>query len=548
MPTLHWIGKQAVINHHKEVPFRLFHCDPALSVGEPDGNLLIEGDNLEALKALLPYYAGQVKCIYIDPPYNTGNENWVYNDNVNSPHIRAWLGKVVGGEGEDLARHDKWLCMMYPRLALLRELLRENGVIFVSIDDTEVAHLRCVMDEIFGEENFVANVVWQKKQSPQNDAINLSDMHDHILVYAKCIKTDRNDKNGWQRNLLLRGEIQDKRYTNPDNDLRGDWASVDATCNKSAEERPNLYYSVINPNTGEEIWPSRRRVWLFEKSVFEQCIRENRVWWGSSGKNFPRLKRFRSEVAEGIVPSTWWDREQAGDNQEARREIRDLFRDIDFSTPKPTRLIRRILHIATNPGDLVLDSFAGSGSTGHAVLQLNREDGGNRRFILVEIEPHIARAITAERLRRVIQGYTWVDQKGNQRREEGLGGGLRYCALGATIFNPDGSINPAVAWEDLARHVWFTETCNPWLGKPSSPAPLPQAGEGNTWLGAFNGVSYYLFFNGIGGNLFGAAQLAELPLDDAPKVVYADAVSVGQAEMEERKVTFKQIPYDVKGY
>lgn len=194
MPSLNWIGKEAVINHHRQVPYHLLRCDNSLSCGDPDsGNLLVEGDNLLALKALLPYYAGQVKCIYIDPPYNTGNENWVYNDNVNSPEMKKWLGRVVGGEAEDLSRHDKWICMMYPRLTLLREFLREDGVIFISIDDGEVSRLRLLLDEIFGQSNFIATIIWQKKQSPQNDAINLSDMHDYILVYAKKAKQNRND-------------------------------------------------------------------------------------------------------------------------------------------------------------------------------------------------------------------------------------------------------------------------------------------------------------------------------------------------------------------
>jgi len=207
MPTLDWIGKKAVLNHHRQVPYHLLRCDEKLSVGDPgSGNLLVQGDNLLALKALLPYYAGQVKCIYIDPPYNTGNENWVYNDAVNSPEMRKWLGKVVGGEAEDLSRHDKWLCMMYPRLSLLREFLRGDGAIFVSIDDNEVADLRLMMDEIFGRGSFIANIVWQKKQSPQSDAINLSDMHDHILVYAKRAKQSRNDRGGWQRGLFPRGQ------------------------------------------------------------------------------------------------------------------------------------------------------------------------------------------------------------------------------------------------------------------------------------------------------------------------------------------------------
>ncbi len=223
MPTLDWIGKKAVINHHRQVPFRLLHCDQELSVGDPEaGNLLVQGDNLEALKALLPYYAGQVKCIYIDPPYNTGNENWVYNDNVNSPEMQKWLRKTVGKEAEDLSRHDKWLCMMYPRLALLREFLREDGAIFISIDDNEVHHLRLIMDEIFGARNFVATVIWQKIFSTKNTARHLSESHDFIILYAK-------NADSWRPNLVLRSDSNDSRYKNPDNDPRGPWTSGDCS-------------------------------------------------------------------------------------------------------------------------------------------------------------------------------------------------------------------------------------------------------------------------------------------------------------------------------
>jgi adenine-specific DNA-methyltransferase len=233
MPTLNWIGKEVVVEHHKEVPFHLLRCNPALSVGEPgSGNLLVQGDNLLALKALLPYYKGQVKCIYIDPPYNTGNESWVYNDNVNSPEINAWLGQVVGREAEDLSRHDKWLCMMYPRLVLLRELLSEDGSFWMSIDDNEVHHARAILDEIFGKRNFVAMLTWQKRVSPANDARYFSSDHEYILVYAA-------NKDIWRPNKLERTQEQLKNYSNPDNDPRGPWNSVTYTGPKSIEERHN---------------------------------------------------------------------------------------------------------------------------------------------------------------------------------------------------------------------------------------------------------------------------------------------------------------------
>jgi hypothetical protein len=249
------------------------------------------------------------------------------------------------------------------------------------------------------------------------------------------------------------------------------------------------------------------------------------------------------EVGLQVMPSVIYKH-----TQPSVRLLRRIMGGKVFSNPKDHEVLARLIRYVTKPGDIILDSFAGSGTSGHAVLQLNHEDGGNRKFILVELEPRIARTVTAERLRRVIQGYTWTDQQGSKRFEMGLGGGFRYCTLGATIFHPDGAMHNAVTWDDLARHIWFTETRNPWPGRPSPPAPLPLAGEGNPCLGTFNGVAYYLYFNGIGGNTFGPAELAGLPVDEMPKVVYADMAAVESAELEERKVTFKQIPYDVKVY
>lgn len=360
-------------------------------------NLLIEGDNLEVLKLLQKSYIGRVKMIYIDPPYNTGGD-FIYPDNF-TESLQTYLeftgqidseGKRFGTNAETDGRfHTKWLNMIFPRLYLARNLLRDDGSIFISIDDHEADNLKKVCNEVFGEENFIAQIVWQKKQSPQNDATNLSDMHDYILVYAKQAKVKKTDEEGWQRNLLGRTEEQDSRYSNTDNDPRGPWTSSDYTCNKSAEERPNLYYPIVNPKTKKEIWPSRQRVWAYEEPATKKNLAENRVWWGSNGDGMPRIKKFRSEVQDGIVPSTWWTREDAGDNQESSRELKALLPDVEtvFDTPKPTRLIRKMLRIATNPNDndIVLDFFAGSGTTAHAVLAENSEDNGNRRYILVQL-------------------------------------------------------------------------------------------------------------------------------------------------------------------
>ena len=317
MPSLDWIGKQAVRNHHREVPYRLLKCDKALSVGDPgSGNLVVQGDNLVALKALLPYYAGQVKCIYIDPPYNTGETKWSYNDAVDSPEIRRWLGRTVGAETEDLSRHDKWLCMMFPRLELLRQFLRRDGVIFVSIDDTEVGHLRLLCDEVFGPTNFVVNVIWQKKYARQNDATWFSTSHDHILVYAR-------DRKIWRPNAVARSAKLLKGYKNPDNDPRELWQSVVYTCAKTKEARPNLYYPIPYPvghsKFGKSVEPNPSRVWYTDYEGHLNDVAENRIWWGEKcDKDKPRLKVFLKEVKQGMVPATIWLREEAGDNQDAK--------------------------------------------------------------------------------------------------------------------------------------------------------------------------------------------------------------------------------------
>ena len=544
MPTLNWIGKDAVVNHHKEVPFRLLRCDPKRSVGEDSGNLLVQGDNLLALKALLPHYAGLVKCIYIDPPYNTGNENWVYNDAVNSPEMRDWLGRVVGGEAEDLSRHDKWLCMMYPRLALLCELLNEDGSLWMSIDDNEVHHARAILDEIFGPQNFITTVIWQKIFSPKSSARHLSANHDFILIYAK-------NSNIWQRNLLIRTEMHDKRYKNPDNDPRGLWASSDLSAR-------NYYslgtYSITAPSGRVISGPPKGTYWRFSKENFNLQNRDNRIWWGKDGNNVPRLKRFLSAVQEGIVPQTIWFHQEVGNTQEAKKEVVKLIPEAEevFSTPKPTRLVQRIIQLATNTGDFVLDSFAGSGTTGHAVLKQNTEDGGTRRFILVEMDENICQSITAERLKRVALGYTYKDQKGNDKQEAGLGGGFRFCTLGETLFDARGQIRKEVTFEDLARHVYFTETGQP-LALTPDPSPKKRRGESSPLLGVHNGVAVYLLYNGIlkdksagGGNVLTRAVLARLPKHEGPKVIYGNGTLLSESKLRELSITFKQVPYEIK--
>jgi len=405
-------------------------CRDAATSCNTSENLIIEGDNLETLKLLQGGYHGRVKMIYIDPPYNTGNE-FIYPDNykegladylkfsgqVNEEGIKQSTNRETDGR-----YHSKWLTMMYPRLFLAKNLLREDGVIFVSIDDHEVHNLRAVMNEIFGEENFVANIVWQKKYAVSSDDPGIAPMHDHILVYQRSADFDRN--------LLPRTEKQTQRYTNLDNDPRGVWSSDNYVSNKSRQERPTLWYPIRHPKTGENVWPDESAVWRYSREKHSQMERENRLYWGPNlSYKKPRLKRFLSEVPDGIVPSTWWPFQEVGHNDEGQKETSELIGPKIFTTPKPIRLLERIIGLGAGKNDLVLDFFAGSGTTAQAVLELNAQDGGNRKFILVQLPepterkdfPTIAE-ITKERVRRVIKKLeTEIAAKERKERKENEG-------------------------------------------------------------------------------------------------------------------------------
>lgn len=529
MPTLDWIGKQAVLHHHRDVPYRLIHCDSKLSAGDPDaGNLLVQGDNLEALKALLPYYAGKVKCIYIDPPYNTGNEGWIYNDNVNSPEMKKWLGQVVGKEAEDLSRHDKWLCMMYPRLRLLREFLTDDGSIFVSIDDNEVQHLRMMMDEIYGQANFVASIIWQKRTSRENRSA-IGDSHDYILLYTKS------GEEVWKkvRNKL---PATDKGFSNPDNDPRGPWRSMPFS---AQGHRDGQVYDIRTP-VGHVLKPPVGRCWGATEPVYEAYLEDNRVYFPNRGKGRPRIKVFRGEE-EGLVPNTLWMASEVGDNERAKKEILKLFADEGiFDTPKPEKLISTIIQIATNVGDTVLDSFLGSGTTAAVAHKMAR------RYIGVEMAAHAA-THCAPRLRKVIDGedggisasVNWVG-----------GGGFRFCHLGRPLFDEFGGIAPEVEYADLAAHIFFSET----------GSPIPQKADRNTTLlGTYQGRAVYLLYDSAtqgfaleaAGNTLTPEVLAKLPLPapvfEGARIVYAEGCTVSAERLKETNTVFKQIPYQIGG-
>ena len=405
MTELNFKGKEFVYNHHLAVPFRplLPQAEKGIGPVSLDGNLIIHGDNLHALKALLPIYAGKVDCIFIDPPYNTGNEGWCYNDNVNAPMIKEWLASNPIGI-EDGLRHDKWCAMMWPRLRLLHELLAEDGIFWITLDDNEAARGKLLLDEIFGDKNFIGSAIWQKKYSTKSDTNFLSPEHDFIFIYAK-------NKEIAEFDGLDRTEEQDSLYKNPDNDPRGVWTSDNLL---RTEARDYAIFEIIGPN-GETYFPPKGSSWRFNREKIDDLRRDNRIWFGVDGKSRPRLKRFLEDVRNTVPAQTIWKYAEVGHSDSAKKALQLIFQDVDvaFATPKPIQLVQRILRLIGKPNALVLDSFSGSGTTGHAVLESNKRDGGSRRFILIEMEDY-ADQLTAERLRRVIIGF---DFKGTLRSE-----------------------------------------------------------------------------------------------------------------------------------
>ena len=533
MPSLQFKGRVFVENFHLGVPFHELTPVRARGLSRKASlhdNLIIEGDNLLALKALLPTYHGKVKCICIDPPYNTGNEGWAYNDRVNSPMMKEWFGRVV--DRDDLTRHDKWCCMMLPRLKLLRELLAEDGTIFVSIDDNEVHRLRCLMDEVFGEENFVATVIWQKTFSPKNTAKYFSQDHDFLLVYAR-------DIGRWAPNLLQRGEQAVARYKNPDDDPRGPWSSSDLTARNPYSKGT---YAVTCPNGRVIDGPPVGRYWVVSEQKFLVLDADKRIWWGPDDAGMPRLKRYLSEVKEGVVPQTLWLHSDAGHTQDAKKELVSVLNfekseDV-FDTVKPTSLIRRILQIATDKDSIVLDSFAGSGTTAHAVLALNREDGGNRRFVLIECEDYVD-SITAERVRRVVRG---VPSAKEEPLKAGLGGTFSYFQLGAPL-RKETLLDPSnlPSYEKLAGYIFFTAT-----GEEFEPDKLRQ----DEWfIGRSRMYDVFLIYTDDVEELKNLALTQSIarkfPSGQRPKLVFAPTKYLDQESLHRHRITFQQLPFEI---
>ena len=524
MPTLTWIGKEKVVNHHLDVPFRVLDRQYTFGDTPDSGNKIIHGDNLEALKALLPEYEGKIKCIYIDPPYNTGNEKWVYNDNVNDPHIRKWLGQVVGSEIDDLTRHDKWLCMMYPRLVLLSKLLAEDGVMFISIDDNEQANLKNICQSIFG--NNIEQYIWclqDKSESSFVKTAGLTVRKEHEYVIA-CFKKGNIRFKKYEGKREFADSIKD----NPDNDPRGPWFSGNISRNGIKSTTGSKYYTIVNP-AGE----SFTRNWTLTKEEYEEALRDNRIYFAKGGAGVPRLKIFPSNTSELIQSSLFTD---VHTSITGKNELKSIFGEAPFQFPKPTTLIYRLMQLITDKDSIILDSFAGSGTTAHAVLNLNKQDGGNRKFILVELGDY-AENITAERVRRVISGYGE-----GKNAVEGTGGSFDFYELGDTLFDPKTeNLNDSADTEQIRQYVWYSETHAPYIAPTAEHHPY--------WLGTDQQTNYYFYYIKGEETCLSWDFLRTLtPERDKAEmyIIYADRCVLTESEMQQLNIRFKKIPRDIK--
>lgn len=503
MPFLDWVNKNQAKESSRDVPYHLLH--QAQTYGDRADNVLIQGDNLLALKALIPFYAGQVKCIFIDPPYNTQSAFEHYDDKL---------------------EHSQWLSMMYPRLVLLRELLAEDGSIWVTIDDNEAHYLKVLMDEIFGRQSFVANIVWQKAYTSNQTALHFSNTHDHLMVYAKRTDTLKIGK-------ISRSAEQKAKFKNPDGDPRGPWKPENLSAGKfyAAGQFP-----IVGPR-GDTFLPPKNRYWRCNEAQYEAWLTDGRISFGVGGSGRPMLKKYLLEMTAGLTPNTWWTHDQFGSNKEASIHLKALSQEQEevFGTPKPEKLVMAAIDLVTNPGDLVLDSFLGSGTTAAVAHKMGR------RWIGIEMGEH-ARTHCIPRLQKVIDG-----EQGGISEAVGWkgGGGFRFYTLGETAFDAHGHINTAVRFATLAAYVWHLEVGEP--GAQDFDSPL---------LGIHNGTAYYLLYNGIlgdrrpdGGNVLTQPvlqHLKALAAHTGPKVIYGESSRLGPARLTAEGITFKQIPYDIK--
>ena len=556
MPTLEWIGKSKVINHHQDVPFRVlerkYSFDENGQHNEDNGseNMIIRGDNLEALKALLPRYEGRVKCIYIDPPYNTGEEGWVYNDNVNDPKIKKWLGAVVGKEGEDLTRHDKWLCMMYPRLKLLQKLLADDGVIFINIGEDEHANLKLVCDEIFGVRNYVTDFGRQMKSGGAKGHYYTPSL-DYVLTYAKNI-----DLLPYFRAIMTQQQIDVfYKFTQEEGPRKGEKYGEERLFKSSLEARANQRYYIQCPDGTFAIPPGETTPNELKEGLIVTPLKTDKVWkW-----IYPRYKQeldagniiFKRTNTSGLVDEhgnqckwniynkLWLSEQQEKgvvpsnlitgyENRQSAAELKKL--NLDFNYAKPIRLIEYLLTISQMEKDaIVLDSFAGSGTTAHAVINMNKADGGHRKFILVEMMDY-ADSITAERVKRVIRGYGE-----GKNAVEGTGGNFSFYDLGEPLLVGD-CLNEAVAPEKIREYIWFMETKQPYA---------PPSGGNPYYLGKHNSTGYYFYYEPQRVTVLDYAFLSTITGKADGTVIYANRCAISEDKLAKMGITFKKIPRDI---
>ena len=544
MPTLTWIGKEKVVNHHQEVPYRVLEHkygfradDPADTTPTNSGNKIIHGDNLEALKSLLPEYEGRIKCIYIDPPYNTGNEKWVYNDNVNDPKIKKWLGEVVGKQGEDLSRHDKWLCMMYPRLKLLHKLLADDGVIFISIDDNELANLKQLCDEIFGANNFIDFFSWVKTETPANLSYKTKKSVEYIVCYQKSkndIKFRGLEKESKSSNGLMNQTNAIKELIFPANIVdtglkdgvykAGSYGtdSYDIQLLEDVQVKNGIFITPVKlqgkfkwsqSNLDKEISNGTRisiRTIAFSPS-YEKASYEPEVPWNIINRNF------------GVDT-----------NEVASTLLTTIFGEKTFDFPKPVTLISYLANFINNKDAIILDSFAGSGTTAHAVLNLNKKDGGNRKFILVEMEDY-AENITAERVRRVMNGYGE-----GKNAVAGTGGAFDYYELGASMFDQEKNLNEEIDEEKIREYIYYTETKHHLDRERTEKAKY--------LLDTYNGTGYYFYYEREQLTTLGFDTLYVVTERAEQYVIYADICTLSKEDLAKRNIIFKKIPRDIKRF
>jgi adenine-specific DNA-methyltransferase len=569
MPYIDWMGKDDVINHHKNIEYKTIDCQDEIGEKNSD-NMIIKGDNLLALKSLLPYYSNSIKMIYIDPPYNTGNTSWVYNDNMDSPLIKKWLDKTVNAD--DLSRSDKWLCMMYPRLKLLKELLKEDGVIFISIDDAEVVHLRMICDEIFGSENFLANFIWKKKSTSTNvEGVQVSSLFDSTICYAKNIKI-----NSIKRRIIYK---ENRTYSKQDKDGSFRTAIIEKK-NSGEYKRETMLFTILGQV------PREGKRWQIGKKTARELELKNRFII-ENGLVKHKIYNYEDKNTESAQPNIL---NNHGSTDSATKELNNIFnKDGIFSNPKPKELINHFIKISTSKNDIILDSFAGSGTTAQAVLEQNKEDGGNRKFILIETLDY-AKTITVERVKRVIKGYEFKGkdkttlyekkltttqilkletmekisnevnklielEKNNFHKiektfkdniikiigikdikefKDGLGGGFKYCELGDNFFDEYGDLNQNLTFEQIAKHLYFLEFKKP-INKQNIETPF---------IGEFENRYIYFFKN-----RFLKKDMIKVLKDNQNYkeiIIYTEKTTISDDELKNHKIVIRYIPYSIK--